>query len=86
MSQILVELIELANLIININKSIACMNRIETVLDMESSITEHPAAETGSLTSDGAGREGKETIPAENAVVFPVVSLIGRIGGSTLRH
>ena len=75
MSQILVELIKLANLIININKSIACMNRIETVLDMESSITEHPAAETGSLTSDGAGREGKETIPAENAVVFSKVGL-----------
>ena len=63
------------NLIININKSIACMNRIETVLDMESSITEHPAAETGSLTLDGAGREGKETIPAENAVVFSKVGL-----------
>lgn len=75
MSQILVELIKLANLIININKSIACMNRIETVLDMESSITEHPVAETGSLTSDGAGREGKETIPAENAVVFSKVGL-----------
>ena len=75
MSQILVELIKLANLIININKSIACMNRIETVLDMESSITEHPAAETGSLTSDGAGREGKETIQAENAVVFSKVGL-----------
>ena len=75
MSQILVELIKLANLIININKSIACMNRIETVLDMESSITEHPAADTGSLTSDGAGREGKETIPAENAVVFSKVGL-----------
>ena len=75
MSQILVELIKLANLIININKSIACMNRIETVLDMESSITEHPAAETGSLTLDGAGREGKETIPAENAVVFSRVGL-----------
>ena len=51
------------------------MNRIETVLDMESSITEHPAAETGSLTLDGAGREGKETIPAENAVVFSKVGL-----------
>lgn len=75
MSQILVELIKLANLIININKSIACMNRIETVLDMESSIAEHPAAETGSLTLDGAGREGKETIPAENAVVFSKVGL-----------
>ena len=42
---------------------------------MESSITEHPAAETGSLTLDGAGREGKETIPAENAVVFSKVGL-----------
>jgi len=61
MSQILVELIKLANLIININKSIACMNRIETVLDMESSITEHPAAETGSLTSEQAGKEKRQS-------------------------
>ncbi|MCI7523485.1 ABC transporter ATP-binding protein [Roseburia hominis] len=75
MSQILVELIKLANLIININKSIACMNRIETVLDMESSITEQSAAETGSITPDGAGREGKEAASAENAVVFSKVGL-----------
>ncbi len=34
MSQILVELIKLANLIINITKSIACGNRIQNVLDM----------------------------------------------------
>lgn len=33
MSQILVELIKLANLIININKSIACGNRIQAILN-----------------------------------------------------
>lgn len=38
MSQILVELVKLANLIININKSIACGNRIQSVFEMQSSI------------------------------------------------
>lgn len=38
MSQILVELIKLANLIINITKSIACGNRIQSVFDIESSL------------------------------------------------
>ncbi len=36
MSQILVELIKLANLIITVTKAAACANRISTVLDMES--------------------------------------------------
>lgn len=40
MSQILVELIKLANLIININKSIACGNRIESIFELQSSIKE----------------------------------------------
>ena len=38
MSQILVELVKLANLIITISKAIACGNRIEEVLEMESSL------------------------------------------------
>ncbi|MEE3450051.1 MAG: ABC transporter ATP-binding protein [Acutalibacteraceae bacterium] len=38
MSQILVELIKLANLIITITKSVACGNRIQAVLEIESSI------------------------------------------------
>lgn len=38
MSQILVELVKLANLIININKSIASGNRIQAVFDMQPSI------------------------------------------------
>ncbi|MCM1525304.1 MAG: ABC transporter ATP-binding protein/permease [Ruminococcus sp.] len=48
MSQILVELIKLANLIINITKSVACGNRIQSVLEI-------PAAENGS--SEGKGGE-----------------------------
>lgn len=40
MSQILVELIKLANLIINITKSIACGNRIQSIFERKSSITD----------------------------------------------
>lgn len=46
MSQILVELVKLANLIVNINKSIACGNRIQEVLEIQSSI------ESGSKDTD----------------------------------
>lgn len=38
MSQILVELIKLANLIISITKGLACANRIEGIFDMQSSM------------------------------------------------
>lgn len=40
MSQILVELIKLANLIINITKSIACGNRIQAILEVKPGIEE----------------------------------------------
>lgn len=43
LSQILVELIKLANLIVTITKAIACANRIETVLLEEPSMTETPS-------------------------------------------
>lgn len=52
MSQILVELIKLANLIILISKAIACMNRVDGIFQVESSIGEKDGAE-------GAGRTGK---------------------------
>lgn len=42
MSQILVELIKLANLIVSITKAVACANRLSKVFEMESSI-ENPA-------------------------------------------
>ena len=40
MSQILVELIKLANLIILINKAIACGNRVQGIFEIESSLKE----------------------------------------------
>ena len=55
MSQILVELVKLANLIININKSIACGNRIQSVFELESSLKEASSFEkTEASSSDCA--------------------------------
>ena len=63
MSQILVELIKLADLIINITKAVACGNRIQKVLEVE------PSMENGSKEYI----EEKNT--QENAVDFNHVSL-----------
>lgn len=57
MSQILTELIKLANLIINVTKSVACGNRIDKILQMESSM------------KDGAGVTETGRLP-ENVVEF----------------
>ena len=61
MAQILVELIKLANLIINITRSIACGNRVEAVLEED--------------TGEIGGKE-KETDENAPAVEFDGVSLI----------
>lgn len=53
MSQILTELIKLANLIINITKSVACGNRIQSVLEVE------PSVKDGAATVSGDGEVGK---------------------------
>ena len=53
MSQILTELIKLANLIINITKSVACGNRIQSVLEVEPSVKDRAA------TVSGDGEAGK---------------------------
>ncbi|MBQ9592481.1 MAG: ABC transporter ATP-binding protein, partial [Lachnospiraceae bacterium] len=46
MSQVLVELVKLANLIVSISKALACAGRIHAVLRMESSVKEaYPASE-----------------------------------------
>ena len=50
MSQILVELIKLANLIITITKALACANRIEAVFEVESSMEWRDAADENQLT------------------------------------
>lgn len=47
MSQILVELVKLANLIVNITKSLACANRIADVLDTKSTLTDARDTEIG---------------------------------------
>ena len=54
MSQILVELVKLANLIILINKAIACGNRIEEVLETKSTIENNPNADTKHAVGDDA--------------------------------
>ena len=53
MSQILVELIKLANLIINITKALACMGRVQAVLDTPSSM-EAPQAFSGTAGLGGS--------------------------------
>ena len=77
MSQILVELIKLASLIITVNKSIACGNRIADVFEIKSSMKEHVAV-------DRIKAEQKENLIADistqptyegDSVVFKNVSL-----------
>ncbi len=52
MAQIVVELIKMANLIINIDKSIACMSRVNKVLDIESSMKYTNATSSNVLSAD----------------------------------
>lgn len=89
MSQILVELVKLANLIINITKSLACAKRIESILKTEASLTEgtvtKPAEDAPAVVFDhvsfkyaGAGGEALTDIDftAEHG------ETIGIIGGT----
>lgn len=59
MSQILVELIKLANLIIIISKSVACMNRIDSVFVMEPGIIDKTSSLEGKEPAAKAGEEEK---------------------------
>ncbi len=56
MSQILVELIKLANLIVTITKALACANRIQDVFEVETSMPLHQGEEnvSNSFVSDAA--------------------------------
>lgn len=47
MSQILVELVKLANLIITVTKAVACGNRIQSVLEIENSQDKNELSESG---------------------------------------
>lgn len=66
MSQILVELVKLANLIVNVTKSLACANRISEVLETEASIT--------NIFADKKS-ENSSTKFDENSVVFSNVGM-----------
>ena len=61
MSQILVELIKMANLIINISKALACANRISNVLETESTLA--------SPVSPKASGEERGTVVFENVSI-----------------
>lgn len=63
MSQILVELVKLANLIILINKAIACGNRIEEIFETKSSVV------------NSAAKQEDQPYTGEDAVVFSHVSM-----------
>ncbi|MEG2511971.1 MAG: ABC transporter ATP-binding protein [Acetivibrio sp.] len=69
MSQILVELIKLANLIITVTKAIACGNRVESVFEMKSSM-------------EDKGNQKVEP-DTEESVVFDKVSFSYPGGGET---
>lgn len=71
MSQILVELVKLANLIININKSIACGNRIQSIFEMQPSITDGSGQKVDKVQTDTADRSEE----VEYAVEFSHVGL-----------
>lgn len=97
MSQILVELIKLANLIITVTKAIACGNRIEAVMEIPAGFPEE-SGETGrspmqdgrklTESKNGSGKSGislsPEELPGEDCpykVVFDQVGMAYNEGG-----
>lgn len=97
MSQILVELIKLANLIITVTKAIACGNRIEAVMEIPAGFSEEngetgksPMQDGRKLTESkkGSGKSGislsPEELPREDCpykVVFDQVGMAYNEGG-----
>ncbi|MDE6212281.1 MAG: ABC transporter ATP-binding protein/permease, partial [Lachnospiraceae bacterium] len=76
MSQILVELIKLANLIITITKALACANRIESIFEVESSMQWESLTGSGSTGAEKeAAKKSGQTAGEEPAVEFDHVHL-----------
>ena len=73
MSQILVELIKLANLIVTITKAIACGNRIQSVFELQPSLTD-PAAQTGQKDAAAASAPSGNVGTASGRTAVPAVS------------
>lgn len=62
MSQILVELVKLANLIITVTKAIACGNRIESILRIQPDMAEGSAEFKAEIVKEG--KDGEGAVPA----------------------
>lgn len=69
MSQILVELVKLANLIITVTKAVACGNRIEQILEVESSMTD------GTVNAADMKEKSDSAKAKEDFIVFDHVSM-----------
>ena len=66
MSQILVELIKLANLIISITKALACAGRISSVFEMESSIADPGEEKGGQVKEENPPVSGTSRVSFQN--------------------
>lgn len=74
MSQILVELIKLANLIITVTKAVACANRIQSVFDTQPSMARTPDAER-QAEADAVSATKQDGQSEEPYIVFDKVAL-----------
>lgn len=75
MSQILVELVKMANLIIQLTKALACAKRVESIFAITSSMND------GTLEKDDTSVINKENTDKNAAIVFDHVSLTYSGGG-----
>ena len=74
MSQILVELIKMANLIIIISKAVACMNRVDSIFKVESSIEDKgrsgsrkPGSQNSGFQNSGPQNSGPQNPGPQNS-------------------
>lgn len=87
MSQILIELVKLANTIILTTKCVACGNRVQSLLDLKSSIVNTVDINTlgENMANKGQSQEKKEALPAR--VEFEDVSFTYKNAGeASLEH
>ena len=86
MSQILVELIKLANLIITITKAIACGNRIQSIFEIESSMKDGNGCQDDghrdSVSGQDTGAVGKKALDRLPSVEFDHVCLTYKNAGA----
>lgn len=83
MSQILVELVKMANLTVTLTKAAACGNRVQDVLEMKSSMEFLPETGMQAQGCTGKALDGRAVVTdAETAVEFKHVSLTYAGAGS----